>query len=101
MDVVQGLYESSGPVEAIGWLAIALVIFTLWKPNLAIIGSILFGALYMLPSFLDVPSQIVNALLTMVPYVATVVVLIVISVLDSKENQPPASLGLNYFREDR
>ncbi|MBQ7339940.1 MAG: ABC transporter permease [Clostridia bacterium] len=101
MDVVQGLYESSGPIEAIGWLAIALVIFTLWKPNLAIIGSILFGALYMLPSFLDVPSQIVNALLTMVPYVATVVVLIVISVLDSKENQPPASLGLNYFREDR
>lgn len=101
MDVVQGLYESSGPVQAIGWLAIALVIFTLWRPSLAILGSILFGALYMLPSFLNVPSQIVNALFTMVPYFATVIVLIATSIFGSKSVQPPASLGLNYFREER
>ena len=101
MDVVQGLYESSGPVEVIGWLAIALVIFTLWRPNLAILGSILFGALYMLPSFLNVPSQIVNALLSIIPYVATVIVLVITSIVGSKNVQPPASLGLNYFREER
>jgi simple sugar transport system permease protein len=101
MDVVQGLYESSGPVEVIGWLAIALVIFTLWRPNLAILGSILFGALYMLPSFLDVPSQIVNALLSIIPYLATVIVLVITSIVGSKNVQPPASLGLNYFREER
>ncbi len=101
MDVVQGLYESSGPVEIIGWLAIALVIFTLWRPILCIFGSIIFGALYMLPSFLNVPSQINGALLSMVPYVVTVIVLIVTSIFGSKSIQPPASLGLNYFREER
>ncbi len=101
MDVVQGLYESSAPVEIIGWLAIALVIFTLWRPVFCILGSIIFGALYMLPSFLNVPSQINSAILSIVPYFATVVVLVITSIFGSKSVQPPASLGLNYFREER
>ncbi len=101
MDVIQGLYESSGPVEAIGWLAIALVIFTLWRPTLSILGSILFGALYMLPSFLNVPSQINSALLSIIPYLATVIVLVITSIVGNKSVQPPQSLGLNYFREER
>lgn len=101
MDLVQGLYNSYQPVEAVGWLAIALVIFTLWRPSLAILGSILFGALYTVSNFISVPSQISNALISFVPYVATVIVLLTVSIVGSKNVQPPASLGLNYFREDR
>ena len=41
------------------------------------------------------------ALLKMIPYVFTVLVLIIISIRDKKENQPPAALGLPYFREER
>ncbi len=101
IDVINGLYNSYKTVEAIGWLAIALVIFTLWRPSLSILGSILFGALYIVPNFVSIPSQITNAVISFVPYVATVLVLITISIVGSKNVQPPASLGVNYFREDR
>ncbi len=83
-----------------GWLAIALVIFSIWRPNWGILGSILFGALYIAPSYLNVSfSQ--KELLKMIPYIVTIFVLIVSSIRNKKENQPPASLGLSYFREER
>ena len=37
----------------------------------------------------------------MLPYVVTIIVLVVFSVRRKRENQPPAALGLSYFREDR
>ena len=37
----------------------------------------------------------------MIPYVVTIVVLVISSMRDKRENQPPASLGLSYFREER
>ena len=37
----------------------------------------------------------------MLPYVVTIIVLVIISMLKRREYQPPASLGLSYFREDR
>jgi len=43
----------------------------------------------------------VTDLVQMVPYVVTIVVLVVVSFRKKKENQPPESLGLSYFREDR
>ncbi len=101
MDLVQGLYNNYTPVETVGWLAIALVIFTLWRPVLSVAGSILFGILYTVSNFLNVSSAVANALLSFVPYVSTVIVLIVISIVGNKSVQPPASLGLNYFREER
>lgn len=94
-------------IEGIGWLSIALVIFTLWKPDLAIIGSIVFGALYIFPNYLSVffPGATftfaATKLFKIVPYVVTILVLIFTSIRGKKENQPPASLGLSYFREDR
>ena len=48
MDYVGGSWENSSTIQAFGWLAIALVIFVVWKPSLAILGSILFGFLYIL-----------------------------------------------------
>ncbi len=84
----------------IGWLAIALVIFTLWKPNFAIIASYLFGGLLSIGSALTLDTKY-QPLLDMAPYIMTILILIFISIRDKRENQPPASLGTNYFREER
>ena len=88
-------------IQGIGWLSIALVIFTLWKPALAILGSIVFGMLYILSSHITGISFEQMPLLNMVPYIVTILVLIVTSIVGHRETQPPASLGLSYFREDR
>ena len=84
----------------IGWLAIALVIFTLWKPNVAIGASYLFGCLLSIGSALTISTKY-QPLIDMLPYVMTIILLIIISIRNKRENQPPASLGLNYFREER
>ncbi len=99
MDYLHGNWEYC--IDAIGWLAIALVIFTVWKPNLGIIGSIVFGALYIASSYITGVSFASKELFKMLPYIVTIVVLIFTSILDKKENQPPQSLGLAYFREER
>ena len=83
-----------------GWLAVALVIFGLWRPINAIWGSILFGGLmimYLRVSLPFIPSQLYQIL----PYVVTVIVLVGVSMRKKRENQPPASLGEAYFREER
>ncbi len=102
----QGSNEAYKSIEALGWLAVALVIFTLWRPHISIIGSILFGMLYLagsrIPTLLNIKLDTsATYLLQMLPYVVTIIVLIVTSVSKKKENQPPASLGLPYFREER
>ena len=88
-------------IQGIGWLSIALVIFTLWKPALSIVGSILFGALYILFSRITGISFEQIPLLNMIPFLVTILVLIVTSIIGHRETQPPASLGLSYFREER
>ena len=88
-----------------GWMAIALVIFALWKPWMAIIGSFLFGMLCNLNNYMPlfgVPlGTDTQELFNMLPYVVTVVVLIITSMRKKREHQPPAHLGQFYFREDR
>ena len=84
-----------------GWMAIALVIFALWKPNLAILGSFLFGALCNANNYITCLGDATQELFKMLPYVVTIIVLIITSMRNKKENQPPASLGLSYFREER
>lgn len=101
MDYVKGSWENASTIEAFGWLAIALVIFTLWKPNISIIGSYLFGALYIAAFVFGNISFSEREILKMLPYVITIIVLIVTSMMNKKEHQPPQSLGLTYFREDR
>ena len=84
-----------------GWLAIALVIFALWKPVNAIWGSILFGGLYILYLYITGLGRSTQEIFKMLPYVVTIVVLIITSFRKKRENQPPGSLGLPYFREER
>ena len=106
LDYNQGIWATTGQIEALGWLAVALVIFTTWKPLNAIWGSYLFGMLYWLYQFLptllgfSVPGYVTD-LIQMVPYVVTIAVLVFTSLHTKRENQPPASLGLPYFREER
>ena len=100
MDYLKGSWENASTIESFGWLAIALVIFTLWRPNISIFGSILFGAL-LIAAFVLGGSSSQKELLKLLPYVITVLVLVITSIRNKKENQPPSSLGLSYFREDR
>lgn len=87
-------------LSGVGWLAVALVIFCLWRPLSAIWGSVLFGALMILYMRLQL-SFIPTELYKILPYVVTVIVLIISSLRNNKDKQPPAGLGLAYFREDR
>ena len=100
MDYIKGSWENAATIEALGWLSVALVIFTLWKPNVSILGSIIFAALYIAAYYINGDST-QKELLKLIPYVMTVVVLIFTSIKGSKNNQAPASLGLSYFREER
>ena len=84
-----------------GWMAIALVIFALWKPTMAIFGSFLFGALCNANNYIRGLGTATQELFKMLPYVVTLLVLIITSMRKKREHQPPQSLGLSYFREER
>ncbi len=83
-----------------GWLAVALVIFCTWRPLNAVWSSILFGALMIMYLRIIVPF-FPTELYKILPYFVTIVVLVITSMRNLKDKQPPASLGLNYFREER
>jgi len=100
MDHGGGVDPASMDMESYGWLAVALVIFSMWKPSLAILGSFVFSILATLPNVMSF-SGANRHLMEMLPYVMTIIVLIVTSVFKFKSNKAPESLGLSYFREDR
>ena len=101
MDYAAGVWSNDGFGDR-GWLAIALVIFTVWRPNVGVFASILFGSLYILYLFLPTGTNLaVKELYKALPYVVTIVVLVLTSMRRKREHQPPAHLGLPYFREDR
>ncbi len=99
IDYSNGIWSNNGFGDR-GWLAIALVIFAIWKPDMSILGAYLFGALYILPYYTSASMQMLP-LVQMIPYVVTIIVLITVSLRKKRENLPPASLGLAYFREER
>jgi len=101
MDYACGVWSNDAFGDR-GWLAIALVIFTVWRPNVSVFASILFGGLYILYLFIPTGMNLsVKELYKMLPYVVTLVVLIISSMKKKRENQPPQGLGVPYFREER
>ena len=101
MDYACGVWSNNAFGDR-GWLAIALVIFTIWRPNVSVLASILFGGFYILYIFIPTGTNLaIKELYKMLPYVVTLVVLIIVSLRKKREDQPPASLGLSYFREER
>ena len=81
------------------WLAVAIVIFALWKPIAGIWSSYIFGGLYICCVMIPGLSSSAKELIKMAPYVVTILVLLITSARKKRENQPPAHLGLSYFRE--
>ena len=88
-----------GMVAGKGWIALALTTFATWRPARVLLGAYLFGGVTMLQFYLQgqgvhVPSQF----LTMLPYVATIVVLVLISRNAAwiRINMP-ASIGKPFF----
>ena len=101
MDYASGIWSNNAFGDR-GWLAIALVIFTIWRPNVGVLSSFLFGGLYILHMYIPTGMNLaVKELYKMLPYVVTIVVLVITSLRNKRENQAPASLGLSYFREER
>lgn len=97
---ISGCVWNYSALSGEGWIAVALVIFCFWKPINSLWGSVLFGALLIM--YLKVPLPFIpTQIYRIVPYIATIAVLILVSMKQKKENQPPAGLGVNYFREDR
>ena len=97
---ISGCVWNYSALSGEGWIAVALVIFCFWKPVNSLWGSVLFGALLIL--YLKLPIAFIpTQIYKIVPYIATILVLIFVSMKQKKENQPPAGLGVNYFREDR
>ncbi len=101
MDYTKGTWSSDGGIEKLGWLAVALVIFARWKPTHAIWGSYLFGVLSWMYFYIPGLTRSSQELFKMLPYLVTIAVLIAASLKKSRENEPPASLGAAYFREER
>jgi len=101
MDYASGIWANNAFGDR-GWLAIALVIFTVWRPNVGVLASFLFGGLYILHMYIPSGMNLaVKELYKMLPYVVTIIVLIISSLRNQRDKQPPQSLGLPYFREDR
>ncbi|MGN0519541.1 MAG: ABC transporter permease [Candidatus Fimenecus sp.] len=108
-----GSFEGSNCwINGYGWIAVALVIFANWNTLAAILGTLVFGFFNTLQiysgslahafpkalGFLDkIPSQLYQAL----PFIITALVLIFSSVRKNNKSAQPASLGLNYYREER
>ena len=101
MDYASGIWANDAFGDR-GWLAIALVIFTVWRPNVGVLASLLFGGLYILHMYIPSGMNLaVKELYKMLPYVVTIIVLIISSLRNQRDKQPPQSLGLPYFREER
>ncbi|MCQ2438429.1 MAG: ABC transporter permease [Oscillospiraceae bacterium] len=101
MDYASGVWSNNAFGDR-GWLAVALVIFTIWRPSMSILASILFGGLYILNVYIPTGTNLaIKEIYKMAPYIVTIIVLVISSMRNKRENQPPAALGLSYFREER
>ena len=109
---MSGSFNSSCWINGYGWIAVALVIFANWNPAFAIIGTFVFGFFNTLrvsgsslaaafPEILGwlalIPTQVYQAL----PFIITAIVLVASSIRNKQGSGLPASLGVNYFREER
>ncbi len=101
MDYIKGTWANDGSIEKLGWLAVALVIFTTWKPKNGIWGAYVFGLLYWAYYYIPGLNRSSQEIFKMLPYIVTIIVLVVVSFRNKKENLGPAHLGRSYFREER
>jgi len=85
-----------------GWIAVALVIFAAWNPIKALLTAFLFGGLSILGLRLQsMGVHVSQYLVDMIPYMATILIVIISTMRNRKEGLPPGDLGNAYFREER
>lgn len=85
-----------------GWIAVALVIFALWRPGRALVGSYLFGGIDALGFHLQAAGvHLSHFFLQMLPYLFTIIVLTVVMARRGGRLAAPGALGLPYDREER
>jgi simple sugar transport system permease protein len=95
ISVVYTSIWTEGIIAGRGWIAVALVIFATWRPGRCLVGAYLFGGMTIAELLgqvmgLGVPTELLSA----TPYLATVIVLVLISRKDSTMRlSVPASLG--------
>jgi simple sugar transport system permease protein len=104
LTVVQLRLYREGIIAGKGWIAVALVIFSRWRPSLALVGALLFGLADSIQYRIQALSQvelgsrtIPYEFLLMLPYVLTLVALLV----RVRRSDQPAALGRPYTRGER
>ena len=91
-----------GMIAGRGWIAIGLVIFARWRPALALLGALLFGAIEaLIPRVQATGADVPIYFMMMLPYLATLGVLVLVSLRAQRASAEPASLGVAYTRQDR
>lgn len=106
LDFQCGSFNAEDAIDSFGWLALCIVICSVWKPSIAIAASFGFAFAAVLPysDFILTTfgnNAVLDCFIKSMPYIATLAILIITSILNSKKSQAPGNLGINYFREDR
>lgn len=85
-----------------GWIAIALVIFARWQPWPALAGALLFGCIEaLIPRMAAIGLQLPQYFVLMLPYVATLAVMVWTSLASNRRSGQPGALGQPFVREER
>ena len=98
LSLVYTPFWSPGMTAGRGWIALALVVFASWQPWRVVLGALLFGGATMLQlhaqaASIGIPGQALSAL----PYVATILALVALSLKDRRESTAPAALGRTFI----
>jgi simple sugar transport system permease protein len=94
LSLVYTRFWSPGMTAGRGWIALALVVFAAWRPAWVLVGAYIFGAatvlqLHAQAAQFGVPSQALSA----VPYLATILALLLLSIRHGRAVGAPGSLG--------
>ena len=97
-------WSQAGTTSGLGWIAVALVVFSSWQPLRVLAGAYLFGLALRANFTLQAAGvgTIPGEVLSMLPYLLTIAVLILLSFIDRQNRLgAPAALGNPYFRSER
>jgi simple sugar transport system permease protein len=96
-------WSQAGTTSGLGWIAVALVVFSSWRPARLLLGAYVFGLTLRLNFNLqaagihDIPAEF----LAMVPYLLTIGLMIILSTRSTRLRGAPAALGMPYIRTER
>ena len=102
-------YWQDNITAGLGWIAVALVVFSGWNPLRAVLGCYLFGVMKGLALkfqgidifIFGLKVTFASQVMDMMPYILTIVVLLITAIASQNRQAGPASVGKSYFREDR